>query len=139
MISGYEKEIATFPHPAKLVWKKHVPREEVPGLIRQHDLLVQPSEEEDFGSSVAEAQACGIPVIVGPTNGNRDYLGPRDLVLSQNSAESLCEALVAISSRREPPDAASASRQTAETHFSLDSVADRLLEILETLRSGKKS
>lgn len=138
LIPEYEKWISSFRYPDRLLWRKQVPREEVSTLIRQHDLLAQPSEEEDFGSSVAEAQACGIPVIVGSTNGNRDYLGPRDLVMSQNSAEALCEALVALSSRREPPHAALISRQTAENHFALDSVADRLLEILETCRSKEK-
>ena len=42
-------------------------------------MLAQPSDEENFGSSVAEAQACGLPVIVGATNGNADYLCGRDI------------------------------------------------------------
>lgn len=136
MVSGYESLIKNFRCPERLVWRKHVPRQEVPDLLRQHDLLIQPSEEEDFGSSVAEAQACGIPVIVGPTNGNRDYLGPRDKVMKEYSAEVLCEAIVAISSRKELPDAAAVSRRTAETNFSIDRVADRMLQILESQKAG---
>ena len=100
-------------------------------MIRRHDVLIQPSEEEDFGSSVAEAQACGIPVIVGPTNGNRDYLSARDIVLREGTASDLCEAMVAISTCVERPDAAAISRRTAEKYFQIDRVADQMLEILE--------
>lgn len=131
MVCGYEKLIRAFSYPERLVWRKHVPRDEVPELIRGHDLLIQPSEEEDFGSSVAEAQACGIPVIVGSTNGNRDYLSPRDIVLGVDSAEALCEAMRAVAARREEADAAAVSRQTAEHFFAIDRVAARMMEILE--------
>lgn len=136
MVSGYETLIQSFRCPERLVWRKHVPRKDVPDLIRQHDLLIQPSEEEDFGSSVAEAQACGIPVIVGPTNGNRDYLGPRDRVMREYSAIALCDDIVAISSRKEASGAAAISRRTAEENFHIDRVADRLLRILEWKKAG---
>jgi len=42
-----------------------------------------------FGSSVAEAQACGLPVIVGRTNGNADYLCSRDTHLADDRPETL--------------------------------------------------
>ena len=75
-IQGYEKMIEAFPFRDRLTWKKSVPRKEVPQLLHAHDLLVQPSDEEDFGSSVAEAQACGLPVIVGQTNGTQITCAP---------------------------------------------------------------
>jgi len=134
LVPGYERLIEGFRHPDRLEWRKRVPRDEVPDLIRRHDVLVQPSEEEDFGSSVAEAQACGIPVIVGPTNGNRDYLSPRDIVLREGTAAALCDAMARISSRAEGPDAKAVSRRTAEEYFRIDRVADRMLEILESQR-----
>ncbi len=42
-----------------------VPREAVPDLIRQATAVVQVSENENFGSSIAEALACGVPVVAG--------------------------------------------------------------------------
>ena len=44
-------------------------------LARQHeaDALVQPSEHEEFGSAIAEALACGVAVVTGPTKGTGEY------------------------------------------------------------------
>ena len=132
-IPGYEKMIETFPFRERLSWKKSVPRQEVPSLLRAHDVLVQPSDEEDFGSSVAEAQACGLPVIVGRTNGNADYLCSRDIHLKDDRPETLAAAYREMSSRKarghwgDP----AISRQCAETVFLFgrsDGVFDRYIE-----------
>ncbi|MCX6970236.1 MAG: glycosyltransferase family 4 protein [Verrucomicrobia bacterium] len=135
MVCGYERLIEDFPYPERLVWRKHVPRDGVPELIRAHDVLIQPSEEEDFGSSVAEAQACGIPVIVGSTNGNRDYLSSRDIVLGAESAEALCDAIGEVFMRREGPEAVTISRLAAEKYFEIGDVADQMMGILESRRA----
>jgi glycosyltransferase involved in cell wall biosynthesis len=66
-VSGYERLINEFQYPERLEWIRGVPRREMPAIMRRHDVLAQPSDEENFGSSVAEAQACGLPVIVGAT------------------------------------------------------------------------
>lgn len=137
MVPGYEALIKGFPYPDRLLWRKHVPRKEVPDLLRSHDVLIQPSEEEDFGSSVAEAQACGLPVIVGSTNGNRDYLSSRDIVLEEDSAHALCAALIAMATREESPDAPSLSRRAAKEFFDIDRVADQLLALLEVQNSPR--
>jgi glycosyltransferase involved in cell wall biosynthesis len=131
-VPGYEKMIEAFPFPDRLTWKKAISRQEVPSLLNAHDVLVQPSDEEDFGSSVAEAQACGLPVIVGCTNGNADYLCSRDIHLTNDRPETLAAALREMSSRKAQGrwgDAA-VSRRCAEHHFSLDSVTTALSEIL---------
>jgi glycosyltransferase involved in cell wall biosynthesis len=132
LVPGYGQLIEGFRYPDRLVWRKQVPRDEVPDLIRRHDVLVQPSEEEDFGSSVAEAQACGLPVIVGPTNGNRDYLSARDIVLQEGTDDALCEAMIAVSQCGDGPDATAVSRRAAEKYFSADRIADQILKILES-------
>lgn len=137
-IQGYEKMIEAFPFRDRLTWKKSVPRQEVPSLLRAHDVLVQPSDEEDFGSSAAEAQACGLPVIVGRTNGNADYLCSRDVHLKDDRPETLASVYREMSSQKtrghwgDP----AISRQCAEKHFSLDSVATSLINILKAAASG---
>ena len=132
-VPGYEKMIEAFPFRDRLTWKRAISRQEVPSLLNAHDVLVQPSDEEDFGSSVAEAQACGLPVIVGCTNGNADYLCSRDIHLTDDRPETLATALREMNSRKAQGrwgDAAT-SRRCAEHYFSLDSVATALSEILE--------
>jgi len=137
-IQGYEKMIEAFPFRDRLTWKKSVPRQEVPSLLRAHDVLVQPSDEEDFGSSVAEAQACGLPVIVGRTNGNADYLCLRDIHLKDDRPGTLAAAYREMSSRKARGhwgDSA-ISRQCAEKYFSLESVTASLIDILKAAASG---
>ncbi|MCB1277987.1 glycosyltransferase [Prosthecobacter sp.] len=130
-VPGYEKLIESFPFPDRLRWIKHLPRGQVPALLHQHDVLVQPSDEENFGSSVAEAQACGLPVIVGRTNGNADYLCPRDVHLADDRPETLVAALQHMAQTK--GESSIPSRAVAEAHFDLEQVTTRLTTILSTV------
>jgi glycosyltransferase involved in cell wall biosynthesis len=65
--------LATSPVRSNIEQRSAVPRAEMPALFAKVDVLVQPSENENFGFSVAEALASGRPVVVGPTNGTADY------------------------------------------------------------------
>ncbi len=70
-----------------------VPHSAVPALFARADVLVQPSESENFGFSVAEALAAGRPVVVGPTNGTLDYAGAAAFAFDRYDASALTEAL----------------------------------------------
>jgi glycosyltransferase involved in cell wall biosynthesis len=133
-IPGYDQMIRAFPYPARLERHDQVDRNDVPQLFHQHDVLAQPSDEENFGSSVAEAQACGLPVIVGHTSGNADYLSPRDIHLTDERIETFRDTLVEmwrykISGKLGCPRI---SRLAAEQHFNIDRVTDDLIRILES-------
>jgi len=130
-VHGYEKLIAAFPYPDRLEWIPSLPREKVPALLQSQDVLAQPSDEENFGSSVAEAQACGLPVIVGATNGNADYLSARDIQLKDDRPETFADALAQIAQNKGGD--VRPSRECAERHFSLSRIADRLMEILKSV------
>jgi glycosyltransferase involved in cell wall biosynthesis len=127
--------IKAFEFPERLEWIESLPRTEVPALFRRHDVLAQPSDEENFGSSVAEAQACGLPVIVGATNGNADYLCSRDLHLSNDQPETFAQALADMWRRKQLNLAGDVveSRRVAEEHFHIDPVVDRLMGVLNTV------
>jgi glycosyltransferase involved in cell wall biosynthesis len=134
-VSGYNRLIKGFRFPDRLEWFENIPRTEVPSLMRRHDLLAQPSDEENFGSSVAEAQACGLPVIVGFTNGNADYLSSRDIHLGDANPETLAGALTEMWRRKcaDKLGDTMESRRTAEEHFQVDRVVYRLMRVLETV------
>ena len=51
-VKGYDKLIRDFSFPERLQWLSSLRRAEIPALFAAHDILAQPSEEENFGSSV---------------------------------------------------------------------------------------
>jgi glycosyltransferase involved in cell wall biosynthesis len=133
-VLGYERLIKAFQFRERLEWIESLPRTEVPALFQCHDVLAQPSDEENFGSSVAEAQACGLPVIVGATNGNADYLCNRDLHLSNDQPETFAEALADMWRRKQLDLAGDIveSRRVAESYFHIDRVVDSLMGVLKS-------
>lgn len=70
-----ESALARSPARDRIEHRSAVPRAAIPGILAEADVLVQPSENENFGFSVAEALAAGRPVVAGPTNGTGDYAG----------------------------------------------------------------
>lgn len=134
-VPGYEKLIRDFRYPERLRWIPSMPREDVPNLLAEHDVLCQPSEEENFGSSVAEAQACGLPVIVGQTNGNADYLCERDVQLEDYQPQTLSEAFASVSRRLASGDSSdrACSRHLAEDCFRLERVVESLEQQLRSV------
>jgi glycosyltransferase involved in cell wall biosynthesis len=137
MIPGYEQLIAAFPFPERLDWFRSVPRGEVPALLWRHDVLCQPSDEENFGSSVAEAQACGVPVIVGRSNGNADFLCSRDTHLRDDRPETLAAVFRDYAERKTRGGPAwgapEESRALAEREFSMGPVMEKLEGVMRGL------
>lgn len=134
-VAGYDLLIKDFRYPERLNWIRGVPRKEMPALMRGHDVLAQPSDEENFGSSVAEAQACGLPVIVGATNGNADYLCSRDIHLADDKPETFARALSDIRQRQRlnAGDDFLESRRAAEEYFHVERVVERLSGVLDSV------
>lgn len=137
-VPGYEKWIAAFPYPDRLNWQRRIARAEVPGLLKTQDVLIQPSDEENFGSSVAEAQACGLPTIIGQTNGNADYLTPQDIRLADDEPTTLARALQTLAQRKRTGSLGnvSESRSAAETFFAIEHVTENLVQILNRVKAA---
>jgi glycosyltransferase involved in cell wall biosynthesis len=81
-------------HDAGITVLKPVARSEVPHLFERADVLVQPSENENFGFGVAEALAAGRPVVLGATNGTRDYCGDALFGFETYAPESIADAML---------------------------------------------
>ncbi|MBJ7457968.1 MAG: glycosyltransferase family 4 protein [Thermoleophilaceae bacterium] len=88
------------------------------------DALTMPSAYEPWGNAVLEACAVGLPVVVAPAHGVRDFVeDQRSGLIVDGSAESIATALEVLA------DPALRLRLGARAHelaggFSLDSVAD---------------
>ncbi len=116
-----------------------IDRSEVPALLRSVDTLVQPSENENFGSAIMESLACGTPVLVGPTNGTKDYLPESSIVFDAYTPESVCRGMKAMMTahRRSPEALRASARQAAERNFSASTLGDMLLAFLKRVASHR--
>jgi glycosyltransferase involved in cell wall biosynthesis len=108
-----------------------VPRAEVGSIFAQADVVVQPSENENFGFAVAEGLAAGRAVVCGPTNGTRDYPGGAGFWFERYDVEAVAQAMdrarLAIECDR--ARLAELARSSARRHFGATQVVDRLIEI----------
>jgi glycosyltransferase involved in cell wall biosynthesis len=138
-VEGYCRMIEQFSSPEKIEYCASVPSSQIPELMQTCDLLIQPSEGENFGSSVAEALCRGLPVIIGPTNGTKDYLGDSSFVFEEYTSESLkIEIIRALDSLdRNLPALARESRTAAERNFNVIDIIDSLQCILSEVVSRK--
>lgn len=134
-VKGYGKLLDNFEFPNHLEYQPSISRSDVPDLMANCDILIQPSEGETFGSSVAEALCCGLPVIVGPSNGTKDYISSSSIVFDEYTVDSLkramLKALDAVESDRET--LALDARRAAEENFSLAKIVDCLQNIFDEL------
>lgn len=76
-------------------WVGAVPHAEVPDWLRQLDVYVAPSRRESFGVAVAEAMACGVPVVVSDAGGLPEVVesGTSGLVVAVADVQALADAI----------------------------------------------
>ncbi len=109
-----------------------MPNDRVPELMARTDTLLQPSENENFGASAAEAAACGVPSVLGPTNGTAESLGDTAFLFDRYDPDSVAgameRAMDAVLSDR--TSVASRARAIAERNLSLPSTAARAADLI---------
>lgn len=73
----------------------HVPRSRLAALFSQVDALILPSIDEGFGLVLAQAMACGVPVIATENTGARDLFenGVEGMVIPGSDAAAIAAAL----------------------------------------------
>ena len=127
---GFRQLLDAFPFPDRLTYVPRMSRDDVRALLRRTAVLVQPSEDEDFGSSVAESLACGTPVVVGPTNGTGEYVDEGGVHFERYDAGSVAAAITEALDRlaEDPAEMRAQARRVAERHFNTQAVVDALEE-----------
>lgn len=138
-VPNFERLIEEFPYPNRIKHWASVPRKDIPAMLAKVDVLAQPSDCEDFGSSVAEALACGVAVIVGASNGTGDYICGRSIRLIDDRPETMAAAVTSMADAKKRGDLIDPepSRSVAKTHFDPETVTDRLESVLRLAVSGK--
>jgi glycosyltransferase involved in cell wall biosynthesis len=124
---------------AAVEYRPAVDHADIPALIAQADCVVQSSENENFGSAVAEALASGRPVLVGSTNGTKDFAGDGSVVFPAYSPQGLARGMLETIRRVRANRAglAAACRAAAERHFHPVAVADKLTDVIERCRTKR--
>ncbi len=103
-------------------------------LLSEAAVYVQPTEYEAFGMAIAEAMACGAPVISHAVGNVPALVGDTGLLMSRDAgSEELCDAIVAVmhDSRRE--QRARAARARIESTFSIDQRREAIRAALATV------
>lgn len=136
---GYAKLLSPECIPPGVEYRDSVARNSIPELLQKIDVLVQPSENEDFGSAVMEALSCGKPVVLGPTNGTGEYTTPSCAFrFTDYSSSEVHGALVAaaIAVRKNRSGLSQAARLTAERYFSVNSVGSAVVQVIRSVREN---
>jgi len=114
---------------------------ELPGYLRAADLFVFPSQNrlEGFGLAVAEAMACGLPVLTSDMPGVREVIEPgvEGLLIEPMIASDLVARITELLD--DPPRRArmgAAARVRAERLYGVTTVVDAILRVYRDLLSS---
>lgn len=111
--------------------------ESLPDLYRTHDVFVFPSISETFGHPMAEAMACGLPVVVADTPVNREVCGDAALYFPPLSVEGLTECLRRLDADPQlRVELAERGRRRVVNSFTWDGHVDRLIDIFREVAGG---
>ncbi|MGW3071300.1 glycosyltransferase [Kitasatospora sp. NPDC001132] len=118
-----------------------VPRERMPRLLRDSDVVVCPARYEPFGIVPLEAMACGVPVVASAVGGHLDTVADRRTgrLVPPGSAEELAAAVAGLLAAPAVRAAyGAAGRRRVLANYTWRAVADRseavYLDVLATAR-----
>ena len=100
-LPGARAEAGRLGLSAQVRWLGFVPREAMPGVYREADVLAQPSLYEGLPNAVLEAMASGLAVVTTDTPGASALVRPdTGLTVPRADAGALAEALAALCADR---------------------------------------
>jgi glycosyltransferase involved in cell wall biosynthesis len=111
-----------------------VPREQMPRLLQQFDVMVLPTlTEEPLSRAVMEAMACGLVVVASRTGGTPEMVtdGVNGMLFSPGESRQLASHLERLATDRTLREQlSSAAQQTAGERFCLGRMIDEIEEFL---------
>lgn len=103
------------------------------------DVFVNPTVQETFGMTTAEAMACGTPVIAYNGTATPELVG-RDgccgFLIEKNDAKLYCEKILEIQ-RQSKKEFGRAARKRAESMFSKKKNIQQYLEVYQALLKNR--
>lgn len=114
-------------------------RKELADFFHKCDVLVMPSDYETFGIPVAEAMACGLPVIVTRNSGVSHYVtNESGITIENNSIECVSSALAYMYDNYKKYNKQLIS-EYADNNFSEHMVYQTLKDIIDNAVKGKNN
>ena len=115
--------------------------DELPSYLAAADVFAFPSQNrlEGFGLAVAEAMACGLPVVTSDMPGVREVIddGVQGLLVEPLLAEDLAAKIrILLDDRARARAMGAAGRRRVEERYSLNEVAGRLIRLYEGLAAA---
>jgi glycosyltransferase involved in cell wall biosynthesis len=111
-------------------WHEH---EELPDFFRAGDLLVHPSEREQFGQVLIEAMACGLPVIAVDRGGPASIVDDPETgwLVEPDDVDGLAGAIVAaVGDREERRRRGERAREQANRRYSWPPIGRELAAVV---------
>jgi glycosyltransferase involved in cell wall biosynthesis len=108
-----------------------IEHDEMPQHYAQADLFVLPSRRESFGLVLAEAMACGLPVVATTAGAIPEVVedGVTGVLVPPDDPRALAKAINSLLSDPERMNAMDINgRKRVEEHFTWDKVAERVIE-----------
>ena len=141
---GYEAELRALVRDAQLEsrvsFAGKLPRDQLPALYQDHDILIFPSIwEEPFSITLLEAMASGLAVVATATGGSAELLrhNHNALIFPPADAEACAAQLAALLNDQVLFERIrSTGRETIERHYTIAQMADRIEALLRDTAGG---
>jgi len=117
----------------------YVPDEDLPMLYSGSSVFVLPSLYEGFGLPLAEAMACGVPVIASNTSSIPEVVGDAGLLVPPTQPEAFADAILRVRSDTDLRKAMIEKGLGRAACFRWDKAAGQLLECLRKAMAEKRS
>lgn len=124
---------------AQVTFAGFVSRQEMPGLYRQADIFVLPSQQEGMSIALLEALAAGLPVVVSDTGGTQELVtaGENGLVTAWGDVEGLEQALRELAQDAGKRQRLGTASRRRAMDFTWAAAARRHLELFQSLGLGR--
>jgi glycosyltransferase involved in cell wall biosynthesis len=135
--SRVEALIAALDLDTRVIRTGVVPEEDLPGLFAGADAFLYPTLYEGFGLPVAEAMACGVPVLTSSTSALQEIAGGYAYLVDPMDVDAIARGIVDLATdpARRAEFADLGRRRAAD--FSWDRAAEQTLRVYaDALESG---
>jgi len=129
---GFKAKAGDMPDKVELRFLGRV--DDLPGLARDYDLVINPSRSESFGMAALETVAAGVPVLSSRTGVIEQVVGLEHMLFKPHDPQSLAGALKGLMANWSEMDMGVADAQeNIIKRFNIDNTVDRLVREYERL------